>query len=69
MAWFKINNTTFYFLHKMNRPIQADDEGHSFILPSFGGLHEAIVNNVPVTSSLATKITDTLYQGMVKLSM
>lgn len=57
-------------ISSLEMPIQeADHEGHSFTLPDFGPLHDAILKNSFVTSNLSIQIIETMYQAMVKLTI
>ncbi|KAL3221967.1 hypothetical protein MRX96_050135 [Rhipicephalus microplus] len=47
----------------------ADDHGSSFVLPSFGALHNIITSGEPITSSLQRKIVDVLFGEMLKFTI
>ncbi|XP_049515772.1 uncharacterized protein LOC119435362 [Dermacentor silvarum] len=50
-------------------PSRSDDDGNSFVFPSFGSLHDAIVSNSPVTSAMFRQIVDLLFQAMLKITV
>ncbi|XP_075737282.1 uncharacterized protein LOC142776812 [Rhipicephalus microplus] len=47
----------------------ADDHGSSFVLPSFGALHNIITSGETITSSLQRKIVDVLFGEMLKFTI